>query len=256
MTNLDSTLKSRDITLPTKVCLVMAIVFPVVMYGYESWTVKRAKRWRTDAFELNWSPPWGRTKVDNVLGGLGIPGSGGQGSWRAHPQPPSPSWDPKGWKVIGWTRSSAWGRACCPPGGSPQRRALSPRCEGTEPLSCYGTFVALWGSPSRIGRAPGYCWESWGHGYACPRSVSSPSECRVLCVCSVMSDSLRPHALEPARLLLSMGFSRQEYWSGLPFPPPGHLPNPGLKLRSFSSPALAGRFFTISPPGMPKPCHS
>ena len=44
MTNLDSTLKSRDITLPTKVCLVMAIVFPVVMYGYESWTVKRAKR--------------------------------------------------------------------------------------------------------------------------------------------------------------------------------------------------------------------
>ena len=52
MTNLDSILKSRDITLPTKVCLVKAMVFPVVMYGYESWTVKKAERRRIDAFEL------------------------------------------------------------------------------------------------------------------------------------------------------------------------------------------------------------
>ena len=52
MTNLDSILKSRDITLPTKVCLVKAMVFPVVMYGCESWTVKKAKCWRIDAFEL------------------------------------------------------------------------------------------------------------------------------------------------------------------------------------------------------------
>ena len=52
MTNLDSTLKSRDITLPTKVCLVKAVVFPVVMYGYESWTIKKAECQRTDAFEL------------------------------------------------------------------------------------------------------------------------------------------------------------------------------------------------------------
>ena len=51
-TNLDSILKSRDIILPTKVHLVKAIVFPVVMYGCESWTVKKAERWRTDAFEL------------------------------------------------------------------------------------------------------------------------------------------------------------------------------------------------------------
>ena len=53
MTNLDSILKSRDITLPTKVYLVKATVFPVVMYGYESWTIKEAKHWRIDAFE-----PW------------------------------------------------------------------------------------------------------------------------------------------------------------------------------------------------------
>ena len=52
MTNLDSLLKSRDITLPTKVRLVKAMVFPVVMYGCESWTVKKAKCWRIDAFEL------------------------------------------------------------------------------------------------------------------------------------------------------------------------------------------------------------
>ena len=52
MTNLDSILKSRDITLPTKVWLVKAMVFPVVMYGCESWTVRKAERWRIDAFEL------------------------------------------------------------------------------------------------------------------------------------------------------------------------------------------------------------
>ena len=52
MTNLDSILKSRDITLPTKVRLVRAMVFPVVMYGCESWTVKKAERWRIDIFEL------------------------------------------------------------------------------------------------------------------------------------------------------------------------------------------------------------
>ena len=63
MTNLDSILKSRDITLPTKAHLVKAMVFPVVMYGCESWTVKKSERRRTDAFEL-WcwrrllSVPW------------------------------------------------------------------------------------------------------------------------------------------------------------------------------------------------------
>ena len=63
MTNLDSILESRDITLPTKVRLVKAMVFPVVMYGRESWTVKKAERQRIDAFELwcwrrLWRVPW------------------------------------------------------------------------------------------------------------------------------------------------------------------------------------------------------
>ena len=63
MTSLDSILKSRDITLQTKFCVVKAMVFPIVMYGCESWTIKKAERWRIDAFEL-WcwrrllSVPW------------------------------------------------------------------------------------------------------------------------------------------------------------------------------------------------------
>ena len=52
MTNLDSILKSRDITLLTKVCIVKAVVFPVVMYGCERWTIKKVEHWRIDAFEL------------------------------------------------------------------------------------------------------------------------------------------------------------------------------------------------------------
>ena len=57
MTNLDSIFKSRDITLPTKVCLVKAMFFPVVMYGCESWTIKKAEHWRIDVFG-QWC--WGR----------------------------------------------------------------------------------------------------------------------------------------------------------------------------------------------------
>ena len=52
MTNLDSELKSRDITLPTKVCLVKALVFTVIFYGYKSWAIRKAEHWRIDAFEL------------------------------------------------------------------------------------------------------------------------------------------------------------------------------------------------------------
>ena len=52
ITNIDNTLKSRDITLPTKVCIVKAVVFPAVMYGFESWTIKKAEHQRTGTFEL------------------------------------------------------------------------------------------------------------------------------------------------------------------------------------------------------------
>ena len=72
MTNLDSILKSRDITLPTKICLVKAMVFPVVVYGCESWTVKKAERRRIDFFEL-WCwrrllrVPWAARKYNHYI---------------------------------------------------------------------------------------------------------------------------------------------------------------------------------------------
>ena len=67
MTNLDSILKSRDITLPTKVCLVKAMIFPVVMYGCENWTIKKAECQRIDAFEL-----WCWRRLLRVLGLQGV----------------------------------------------------------------------------------------------------------------------------------------------------------------------------------------
>ena len=83
-----------------------------------------------------------------------------------------------------------------------------------------------------------------------------------VCARSVVSDSLWPTGLQRARLLsLLMDFSRQEYWSGLPFPTPRHLPNSGTERSSLVSPALTGRFFTDTPPGKHLPeipltfCH-
>ena len=70
----------------------------------------------------------------------------------------------------------------------------------------------------------------------------------MLC-CSVMSDSLPPHGQQSTRLLCPWGFSRQEYWSGLPCPPPGDLPNPGIKPRF---PALQVNSSPAEPPGKPK----
>ena len=73
MTNLDNILKSRDITWPTKACLVKPIVFPVVIYGCESWTIKKAEHWRIDAFEL-WCwrrllrTPWTASRSVNCKG--------------------------------------------------------------------------------------------------------------------------------------------------------------------------------------------
>ena len=76
MTNVDSILKSRDITLPTKVRLVKAMVFPVVMYGCESWTVKKAEHGRIDAFKLScWRRllrvPWTATSNQSILKEIG-----------------------------------------------------------------------------------------------------------------------------------------------------------------------------------------
>ena len=77
--------------------------------------------------------------------------------------------------------------------------------------------------------------------------------CTLECLseCSVVSDSLWPTRMIALQALLSMGFPRQAYWSGLPRPSPGDLPDPGIERTSPASPALAGRFFTTAPPGKP-----
>ena len=75
--------------------------------------------------------------------------------------------------------------------------------------------------------------------------------CMCVFSCSVMCDSLQPHVLQPIRFLLSMEFSRQEYWSGLPFPSPGNLPDPEIKAAFLASPALTGGFFATGPPEKP-----
>ena len=69
--------------------------------------------------------------------------------------------------------------------------------------------------------------------------------------CSVLSQLFATPWTVAHQALLSMEFSRQEYWNGLSFPSPGDLPNPGIEPASVESPALAGRFFTTEPPGKP-----
>ena len=66
-----------------------------------------------------------------------------------------------------------------------------------------------------------------------------------------MSNSLWPHRTVASQAPLSMGFSRQEYWSGSPFPPPGHLPESGAERKSLASPALAAASSSLAPPGRP-----
>ena len=78
-------------------------------------------------------------------------------------------------------------------------------------------------------------------------------KCGPVCVLSrsVMSNSLRPHGLQPARFLCPWDFFRQQYWDGLLFPPPGHLPIPGTEPMSLASPTLVGGLFTTEPLGKP-----
>ena len=105
MTNLDSILKGRDITLPTKVCLVKAKVFPVIMYRCESWTIKKVEHWRIDAFEL-WcwrklfKAPWtARRSNESILKGINpdysLEGRCWCWSWSSNTWPP----DSKSWPI-------------------------------------------------------------------------------------------------------------------------------------------------------------
>ena len=230
MTNWDSLLKTRAITLPTKVRLVKAMVFPVVMCGCESWTVKKAEHWRTDAFEL-WCwrrllrVPWTERRSNKSILKKISPGCSLEGlmlklklqyfghlmrrltHWKrlwcceglgARGEGNNRGWD--GWMAWVWVNSGNWwwtGR----PGvlqfmGSQSRTWLS---DWTELDKIVATLVES------------HMWHQ--------------------CLCSVVSDFATSWTLAP-EVPLSMGFSRQEYQIGLPFPSPVDLPDPGIELAS------------------------
>ena len=227
MTNLDSVLKSRDIILPTKIHIVKAMVFPVVKYGCESWTIKKVERQRIDAFEL-WCwrrllrVPWtARRSNQSILKKINPEYSleglmlklelhyFGHLMWRADSlekalmlgklkagEGDARGWDgwmasPTQWMWV-WASSGRWWRT-----GKPGM------LQSTGSQKVRHDWVTE--------QATIYC-------YACVHA-KSPQFCLTFCNpmdCSPPTSSV--HVI-----------LQQEYWSGLPCPPPGDLPNPGIK---------------------------
>ena len=178
MSHLDSILKSRDTTLPTKVHLVKALIFPVVMYGFESWTIKKAECWRTDAFEL-WCwrrllrvPLIARRSNQSILKEI------------------SPEYSLDGLMLklkLQYFGHMMWST------DSFEKTLMLGKIEVMRRRGKQRMTAAHW-------VANGQAWLKWND----TDSVR----------CLVASDSMQPCGLFP----LSMGFSRQEYWSGVAIP--------------------------------------
>ena len=159
MTNLDSILKIRDITLPTKVCLVKAMVFPVVMYGCESWTVKKVECQRTDAFEL-WCwrrvlrVPWTARRSNQPILKEISPGCSLEGMMLK--QSTALLWPPhaKRW-LIG--KDSDAGRDC----GQEEKGTAEDEMAGWHHQLDGCEFE--WTPGDGDGQGGLVCWNSWGH---------------------------------------------------------------------------------------------
>ena len=242
MTNLDSILKSRDITLPTKVCLVKAIVFRVVMYGCKSWTIKKAECRRIDAFEL-WC--WRRL--------LRVP-------WTARDQTSQSKRKSVlniHWKVWCWSWNSnslapdakSWLIGKDPDAGKDWRWEEKGMTEG-EMVGWHH-----WLDGHEFEQTPGVgdgqgslvCCSPWGRKELDMTEWLNWTEivlhiCLLNCISSVWFFEILWTVAHQAPL--SMRFSRQEYWSGLPFSSAGYLPDSRTETSSFIFPALTGRFFT------------
>ena len=177
MTNTDSVLKSRDIALPAKVHIVKAMVFPVVTYGCENWTIKKAECWRIDALKLwfwrrHWRVPWtARISNQSILKEI------------------SPEYSLEDWC---WSWSS---------------NTLATWCEQ----------LTHWKRH--------WCWKDWGQdkGWQRIRCLDGITDS----VDMLLSHFSRVRLCETPQTAAhqappSLGFSRQEHWSGLPFPSPMH----------------------------------
>ena len=226
MTNLASILKSRDITLPTKVHIVKAMVFPVALYGCESWTVKKAERWRTDALEL-WCwrrflrVPWtARRSILSILKEF------------------SPEHSLEGLMLklklqysghLTW-RTDSLEKTLIPGKTDGRRRRGQQRMRWLDGItdSMHMSLSRLW--ELVMDRE---AWRTQSMGLQRVRQDWTEQD-HVLCVlsCSVTIDTLWPYGLQPARLLCPWGFSRQKYWSALPCPLPGNFPYPWIESRS------------------------
>ena len=227
MTNLDSILKSRDITLPTKLHLIKAMVFAVVMYGCESWSIKEAESRRTDAFEL-WCwrrllrVPWtARRSNQSILKEI------------------SPEYSLEGlmlklkleYLATSWEELTHWKRPWCweglGAGGEGDDRGWDGWMASPTQWTWVWVSYGSWWWTEKPGMLQSMGLQRVGHDWMMELNWSLFSKCPLLLLLLSHFSGVRLCATPwnaTYQAPPSMGFSMQEYWSGLPLPSPPNVP--------------------------------